>query len=198
MPTFNLRNREICLKIVYVGPGLGGKTTNIERLHSLLPRTVTTDLRLLKTEDDRTLFFDFFAVDLPTVGGMRPRVSIYGVPGQAYYKATRRAALNGVDGLVFVADSQKARLDDNLEALRDIHELLAERGIDWRAFPTVFQWNKRDLTDLSPVEELEKYLNVTHFPSQEAVAIENKGVVSTFQSIVKGVSDHLSRVRERP
>jgi signal recognition particle receptor subunit beta len=188
MPTFNLRAREVCLKIVFVGPGLGGKTTNIEQLHQHLPERVVSDLKLVKTEEDRTLFFDFFALDLPDINGLKTRISIYGVPGQPYYRATRRAALAGVDGLVFVADSQASREDDNLAALKDIHELLEERGYDSDEMPIVFQWNKRDLPDLSTPARLNELLNQRGAPFFEAIAINNEGVTETFKAAVKLVT----------
>jgi signal recognition particle receptor subunit beta len=193
MSTFNFRNNEICIKVVYVGPALGGKTTNVERLHQLLPGTARSDLRMVKTDEDRTLFFDFFTLDLPLINGMKTRISITGVPGQPFYRATRRAALSGVDGLVFVADSQQERAADNQESLDDITTLLQERHLDIKEMPLVFQWNKRDLPDIMSPADLNALLNPRGLPAIEGVAIENKGVSEAFKAVVKLIVARMTR-----
>ncbi len=183
MPIINYRTREINCKIVYVGPSLGGKTTNIQRIHELIPPSHRTDLSSIDTEGDRTLFFDYFSMDLDEIAGFRTKFLIYGVPGQPYYRSTRKMVLNGVDGLVFVADSDKSRMADNLESLEDLKSMLAEYGYDYQTIPLVFQYNKRDLFFITPVEEFEEVLNDRGCRSFEAIAIEKKGVVETFRAV---------------
>ncbi|GAB4311084.1 MAG: ADP-ribosylation factor-like protein [Candidatus Sumerlaeia bacterium] len=183
MPIINYRTREINCKIVYVGPSLGGKTTNIKAIHAAVPRHNRTDLQCINTEGDRTLFFDYFSLDLEEIQGFQVKFLIYGVPGQPYYKATRKMVLNGVDGLVFVADSDRIRLHDNRESLQDLKEMLREYGYDYNSIPLVFQWNKRDLPDKSTPEELQNALNERGAPAFEAIAIQNKGVIETFRAV---------------
>jgi len=191
MPILNIKAREVGVKIVYVGPALGGKTTNIEKLHAKLPDDTVSELRTVKTEQDRTLFFDNFSLDLPLLNNMRTKISVYGVPGQSHYRATRKAVLAGVDGLVFVADSQRHREYDNIESLRDIKSLLQEYGYDFDKIPVVMQFNKRDLPDPMPIEEMNRQLNAGVLPFFEAIAIQNKGVLETFRAVVKLVTAQL-------
>lgn len=191
MPVFNIRAREVSVKIVYVGPGLGGKTTNIERLHGKLPDDTVGDLRAVKTEQDRTLFFDNFSLELPQINGMRAKIGVYGVPGQAHYRATRKAVLAGVDGVVFVADSQRIRRDDNRDSFRDMRDVMAEYGYDYMKIPLVLQFNKRDLPDIMSVEEMNALLNDNVYQFYEAIAIKDVGVVETFKAISKLVTAKL-------
>lgn len=192
MPIINYRTREINCKIVYVGPSLGGKTTNIQQIHSLIPPTNRTGLQSIDTEGDRTLFFDYFSMDLDEIAGFRTKFLIYGVPGQPYYRSTRKMVLNGVDGLVFVADSDKSRIADNLESLDDLKSMLAEYGYDYDSIPLVFQYNKRDLFFITPVEEFEEIINTRGCRSFEAVAIDNRGVVETFRAVCAEVIARLN------
>lgn len=187
MPIINYRTREINCKIVYVGPSLGGKTTNIQAIHNVIPQQARTDLKSIDTEGDRTLFFDYFSMDLEEIAGFKTKFLIYGVPGQPYYRSTRKMVLNGVDGLVFVADSDKSRLQDNQESLEDLKSMLDEYGYDYNTIPLVFQYNKRDLFFVTPVELFEEVLNDRGCRSFEAVAIRNRGVVETFRAVCREV-----------
>lgn len=192
MPIINYRTREINCKIVYVGPSLGGKTTNIQNIHGLIPDQNRTKLSSIDTEGDRTLFFDYFSMDLQDIAGFRTKFLIYGVPGQPYYRSTRKMVLNGVDGLVFVADSDKSRMADNMESLDDLKGMMKEYGYDYQTIPMVFQYNKRDLFFITPVEEFEEVLNDRGCRSFEAVAISNRGVVETFRAVCAEVIQKLN------
>lgn len=193
MAIVNYRRREINCKIVYVGPSLGGKTTNIQCIHGRLPSDRRSSLQCINTEGDRTLFFDYFSLDLENVQGMATKFLIYAVPGQPMYRSTRKMVLNGVDGLVFVVDSNSNRLSDNLEALLELKTMLEEYGYDYATIPLVLQYNKRDLENTTPVEEFETLLNDRDCPSFEAIAIENKGVIDTFKAICTKVIDNLNQ-----
>ncbi len=192
MPIINYRTREINCKIVYVGPSLGGKTTNIAAIHDVIPQDHRTSLQSIETEGDRTLFFDYFAMDLAEISGFKSKFLVYGVPGQPYYRSTRKMVLNGVDGLVFVADSEKSRLEDNLESLEDLKSMLTEYGYDYHTIPMVFQYNKRDLFFVTSVEEFEEVLNNRGCESFEAIALENRGVKETFRAVCKQVIARLN------
>lgn len=183
MPIINYRTREINCKIVYVGTSLGGKTTNIKCIHGLIPQGNRTSLQSIDTEGDRTLFFDYFSMDLEDIAGFKTKFLIYGVPGQPYYRSTRKMVLNGVDGIVFVADSDKSRMNDNMESVADLKSMLAEYGYDYNTIPMVFQYNKRDLFFITSVEEFEETINDRGCRSFEAIAIQNRGVVETFRAI---------------
>lgn len=192
MPIINYRTREINCKIVYVGPSLGGKTTNIQNIHGLIPEQNRTRLSSIDTEGDRTLFFDYFSMDLEDIAGFKTKFLIYGVPGQPYYRSTRKMVLNGVDGLVFVADSDKSRMQDNIESLQDLKSMLKEYGYDYNTMPLVHQYNKRDLFFITPIDEFEEVLNDRGCRSFEAVAIQNKGVVETFRAVCAEVIQKLN------
>lgn len=192
MPIINYRTREINCKIVYVGPSLGGKTTNIQNIHGLIPENNRTKLSSIDTEGDRTLFFDYFSMDLEDIAGFKTKFLIYGVPGQPYYRSTRKMVLNGVDGLVFVADSDKSRMQDNQESMEDLKGMLKEYGYDYNSLPLVYQYNKRDLFFITPVDEFEEVLNERGCRSFEAVAIQNKGVVETFRAVCAEVIHKLN------
>ncbi len=187
MPIINYRTKEINCKVVYVGPSLGGKTTNVKCIHGMIPEAARTALQSIDTEGDRTLFFDYFSFDLDEVAGFKVKFLVYGVPGQPYYRSTRKMVLNGVDGLVFVADSDKSRLQDNLESLQDLKGMLAEYGYDYNSIPMVMQYNKRDLFFVTPVDEFEEVLNDRGCRFFEAIAIQNKGVIETFRAICSEV-----------
>jgi signal recognition particle receptor subunit beta len=192
MPIINYRAREINCKIVYCGTSLGGKTTNIKAIHAALPSQHRSDLQIIDTADERTLFFDYFSLNVAQIRGMKARFLVYGVPGQEYYRATRKMVLQGVDGIVFVADSDASRLQDNLASLADMKGLLAEHGYDYYSLPLVMQYNKRDLPNILSVDELNRALNERNVPWFEAVAIESRGVIETFKAICSAVVTKLN------
>ncbi len=199
MVQINFALREVNCKIVYYGPGLSGKTTNLEIVHKKAPESNKGELTSIATEGDRTLFFDFMPLDLGTIAGMRTRFQLYTVPGQVYYNSTRKLVLQGVDGIVFVADSSAAKMEENLESLENLKNNLAEYGKDIRELPLVLQWNKRDLPDALPVEELEAKMNDWGVPSFEAVAITGEGVFPTLKCLSGMVLETLNRdQREAP
>ena len=187
MAVFNAAKREIDLKIVYYGPAMCGKTTNVQCIHKMLAPQQRGDLMSLATKDDRTLFFDFLPIELGDVRGFKTRFHIYTVPGQVYYGLTRRAVLTGADGVVFVADSQTNKLQDNLESLKDLAENLKFYKKDITSFPFVLQYNKRDLPHVTPVEELNAMLNSYNVPAYESSALTGMGVVETLTGICKMV-----------
>jgi hypothetical protein len=188
----NYSSREINCKIVYYGPGLGGKTTNIQYVYDKLNPETKGKLVTLATEMDRTLFFDFLPLELGTVKGFKTRFHLYTVPGQVYYNASRKLILRGVDGVVFVADSDECRIDANIEALYNLHENLTEHGIELSEVPFVIQWNKRDMPTALPLEELEHELNPEGNRSFEAVAVNGTGVFDTLKCVSKEVLHKLS------
>ncbi len=187
MPYINYENREISFKIVYYGPGMSGKTTNLVFIHSALSETVRGELVTLDTEEERTLFFDFFPLELGTIAGYQVRFNMYTIPGQIYYEASRRLMLDGADGVVFVADSQQIRLDHNVMSYQMMEDNLRSYGIDPGQFPIVFQYNKRDVQDAIPVGIVEKELGIEGIEVTEAVATEGKGVMETIRKITKRV-----------
>ena len=187
MSMINYASREINCKIVYYGPGLGGKTTNLEYIFNKVAPQTRGKLISLATETERTLFFDFLPVDLGTIRGFKTRFHLYTVPGQVYYNASRKLILKGVDGVVYVADSQVERLDANIESMHNLYENLAEYGYDLRQIPFVVQYNKRDLPNVSPVGELDQHLNPDSVPAYEAVATKGVGVFDTLKAIAKFV-----------
>src|SRR5437867_256372 len=195
MSLINHRAREIHVKLVYYGPGLGGKTTNIRMLHERLPADRRGRLVTIATEQQRTLFFDFMPVELGPVNGFTTRFHLYTVPGQIYYRRSRRAVLQGVDGIVFVADSQADREQDNAESMADLKSLLATLGWTPRLIarlPRVIQYNKRDVTNAVPVERMRARLNPEGLPEFEAVAVDGQGVAETMRAIAKGVLGRLT------
>jgi signal recognition particle receptor subunit beta len=159
MSMINYASREINCKIVYYGPGLGGKTTNLEHVYGKVSPDTRGKLISLATETERTLFFDFLPVDLGTIRGFKTRFHLYTVPGQVYYNASRKLILKGVDGIVFVADSQMERMEANIEAMQNLYDNMAEYGYDLTKLPFVLQYNKRDLPNAAPIRELQAALN---------------------------------------
>jgi mutual gliding-motility protein MglA len=192
MSMINYASREINCKLVYYGPGLGGKTTNLEYVYEKVNPATRGKLISLATEQERTLFFDFLPVDLGSIRGFKTRFHLYTVPGQVYYNASRRLILKGVDGLVFVADSQAERMDANIAALENLYENLSEYGYDFERMPIVLQWNKRDLDSALPVAELRHQLNPMGVPEHEAVAVLGTGVFDTLKTVSKLVLKSLS------
>lgn len=187
----NRAARTISLKIVYYGAGLCGKTTNLVHLHGRYADTQRGELIKLDTETERTLFFDYFPLDFGTAGGHRVKLDFFTVPGQSFYAATRQAVLEGVDGIVFVADSNPAREEANVTSHDDMLSTLLSRGRDPEHIPMVYQWNKRDLRKTIPVAALERSLNPRGCPSLEAVASEGIGVWETQAQIVRLVMERL-------
>jgi mutual gliding-motility protein MglA len=192
MSMINYASREINCKLVYYGPGLGGKTTNLEYVYNKVNPETRGKLISLATEQERTLFFDFLPVDLGSIRGFKTRFHLYTVPGQVYYNASRRLILKGVDGLVFVADSQAERMDANIAALENLYENLSDYGYDPYQLPIVLQWNKRDLPNAVPVDELRRQLNPMGLPEHEAVAVNGVGVFDTLKAVSKLVLKALS------
>jgi len=159
MSMINYASREINCKLVYYGPGLGGKTTNLEHVYGKVQPNTRGKLISLATETERTLFFDFLPVDLGTIRGFKTRFHLYTVPGQVYYNASRKLILKGVDGIVFVADSQVERMEANIESMQNLYDNMAEYGYDLTKLPFVIQFNKRDLPNASPIKDLQASLN---------------------------------------
>ena len=183
MPMTNYAGREVNCKILYCGPGLGGKTTNVEYVHSRVDPGHRGELVSLATKRGSTLLFDFLALDLGDVQGLRTRFHLYTVPGQAYFESRRRILLEGVDGVIFVADSQIDRDEANDEAMQSLYETLEARGCDVSRLPFVIQYNKRDLPGIAPVEQLRARLNPAGVPDFESVATEGKGVFETLAAV---------------
>jgi mutual gliding-motility protein MglA len=197
MALVNHTTREINAKIVYYGPGLSGKTSNIHFIYHRISPNQRGKLISLATETDRTLFFDFLPVELGTVKNYKVRFHLYTVPGQVFYNATRKLVLKGADGVIFVADSQRNMLDANLESFANLHDNFAEMGIDLTDFPVVLQYNKRDLPDVMTLEEMNARLNPHTVPFYEAVAPKGDGVLKTFASISKLVLQDMEKNPER-
>ena len=181
----NYASREINCKLVYYGTGLGGKTTNLEHVYSRVKPDSRGKMISLATETDRTFFFDFLPIDLGAIRGFKTRFHLYTVPGQVYYNATRKLILKGVDGILFVADSQEHREEANLEAMHNLYENLESYGYDLSSIPFVLQYNKRDLDDVLSVETLRAQLNSGGVQDFEAVATEGTGVFETLKSVSK-------------
>jgi len=193
VPFINFPAREINCKLVYYGPGLGGKTANLQWIYEHTGSNQKGKMVSLATETDRTLFFDFLPLDLGTVRGFRTRFHLYTVPGQVFYEASRRLILKGADGVVFVADSQEERLDANLETLDNLREHLKDHNLNFDTIPYVLQLNKRDLPNVLPVDELQKQLSVKGEPSMEAVAVTGQGVFDTLKEVAKLVLADLKK-----
>ncbi len=184
MSTINFANREINFKIVYYGPGLAGKTTNLKWVYERVPKERRGEMVSIATEDERTLFFDFLPLDLGEVQGFKTRFHLYTTPGQIFYNASRKLILRGVDGIVFVADSSPNRLRANAESMRNLRENLAEYGLTLEDVPLVLQVNKRDLPEALPVDMVRAVVDPEgRFPVFEAVATEGKGVMETLKEV---------------
>ncbi len=192
MVQINFALKEVNCKIVYYGPGLSGKTTNLEVVHNKAPKSNVGDLTSIATEGDRTLFFDFLPLNLGQVAGMQTKFQIYTVPGQVYYNSTRKLVLQGSDGVVFVADSRRGKMDENIESLKNLEENLREYGLDINTIPLVIQYNKRDLDDIHTVDELNEILNKYNAPTFEAVAVTGEGVFPTLKKLSSMVLEHLN------
>ncbi|MBC7458224.1 MAG: gliding-motility protein MglA [Bdellovibrionaceae bacterium] len=187
MSLFNYNAKEIHCKIVYYGPSLGGKTTNIQWMYQSLASDQKSKLVALNTEIERTLLFDFLPLDVGDIRGYNTRFHLYSVPGQIVYDATRKLILQGIDGVIFVADSQADRLDENLQAFENLEKNLYQQGYNIKDIPLVIQYNKRDLPNALPIGELRKHLNRYNSLEIEASAFEGKGVLESFKSISKSI-----------
>ena len=183
--------QEINLKIVFYGPGMSGKTTKLEFMHSKLDPSLAGELVSLKTKEDRTIFFDFMQIEVGRIKGKKPKFNLYTVPGQVYYASSRKVILNGVDGLVFVADSQPHRMEANIETLLDLENNLKQDGHSLEEFPWVIQYNKRDLPGVDSVPTLQKKLNFFDVPYFEAIAVRGEGVFNTLKAIINNVVQHV-------
>jgi len=185
MVFFNYSTMQMTAKVVYYGPGLCGKTTNLQYIYGHTAGDSRGEMVSLETESDRTLFFDLLPIDVGTIGGFNTRIQLYTVPGQVFYNTTRKLVLKGVDGVVFVADSQRPMLKANSDSLRNLEENLSEMGLVMDALPIVLQYNKRDLPDVLTVEELNRSLNAKAWPHFEASATTGLGVFDTLKGISK-------------
>ena len=193
MVQINFAHKEIQCKIVYYGPGMSGKTTNLELVHEKTPGESRGELTSIATTGERTLYFDYMPLDLGAIAGIRTKFQLYTVPGQIYYKSTRRLVLQGVDGIVFVADSSAAKLAENQESMRDLEENIREMGRSTADLPIVIQYNKRDLPDAMTVEELQTQVNVHGFPHFEASAKTGVGVFPTLKALAAMVLEAVNR-----
>lgn len=191
MSFVNYLTKEVNCKIVYYGPGLGGKTTNIQYVYQKTSGDSKSNMISLKTENERTLFFDFLPLDLGEIRGFKTRFHLYTVPGQVFYEASRKLILRGVDGVVFVADSQVERMEANLESWKSLEKNLTEQGYDLQKMPIVMQWNKRDLPNITSVEDLRSSLNKLQLAEFEAQAVNGVGVFDTLKCISKMVLSNL-------
>jgi signal recognition particle receptor subunit beta len=185
MVFFNYSTMQMAAKVVYYGPGLCGKTTNLHHIYSHTSNDSRGEMVSLETETDRTLFFDLLPIDVGSIAGFKTRIQLYTVPGQVFYNTTRKLVLKGVDGVVFVVDSQRPMLQANLDSLNNLAENLAEMGLSLDSIPLVLQYNKRDLTDVNSLEDLERAVNRNRWPSFEASAIHGQGVFETLKGISK-------------
>ena len=194
MSFINYSSREINCKIVYYGPGLCGKTTNLQHIYQKTNPDVKGKMISLATETERTLFFDFLPLDLGSIRGFTTRFHLYTVPGQVFYDASRKLILKGVDGVVFVADSQIERMEANLESLDNLKVNLKEQGYDLAKIPYVIQYNKRDVPNAAPLAELRRLLNPAGAPEFEACATTGQGVFETLKAVAKGVLGDLKKM----
>ena len=194
MSFINYSSREINCKIVYYGPGLCGKTTNLQFIYSKTNPDLKGKMISLATETERTLFFDFLPLALAQIRGFKTRFHLYTVPGQVFYDASRKLILKGVDGVVFVADSQIERMEANLESMDNLKINLLEQGFELEKVPFVIQYNKRDLPSAAPLEEMRRQLNLLKVPDFEACATVGKGVFETLKATARGVLSELKRL----
>ena len=193
MSFINYLSREINCKIVYYGPGLCGKTTNLQYIYNRTNPDAKGKMISLATETERTLFFDFLPLEIGEIRGFNTRFHLYTVPGQVFYDASRKLILKGVDGVVFVADSQMLRAEANIESMDNLRTNLAEQGYNLDTLPYVIQYNKRDMPAVSPVEELRSMLNPNNVPDFDAVATTGEGVFETLKAVAKLVLTELKR-----
>ncbi len=196
MVSINYASREVSCKIVYYGPGLSGKTTNLQYVHAKVPKKTRGDLISLATDADRTLYFDFLPINIGAINGFATKFQLYTVPGQVFYNATRKLVLRGVDGVVFVADSQRSKKEENIESLNNLKENLVEYGYDINTLPIVLQYNKRDLPEVMGIAELQQDLNWNNLHYFEASAVKGVGVFDTLKLITKLVLNRAKKGAE--
>ena len=187
MSFINYNAKEIHCKLVYYGPSLGGKTTNIQWVYQSLAQDQKSKLVALNTEIERTLFFDFLPLEVGEIRGFQTRFHLYTVPGQVIYDASRKLILKGLDGVVFVVDSQADRLEENIASMKNLEKNLEQQGYNIKEIPLVIQYNKRDLPSSMPIAELRRHVNKHNAPEVEAVAFEGKGVLDSFKMVSKNV-----------
>jgi small GTP-binding protein len=192
MASISYASQEICVKIIYCGPGMSGKTTNLQVIHKNVIPEFRSKLTSLATENERTLFFDFLPLDLGKVKGFKIKLQLYTVPGQVYYNATRRLVLRGVDAIVFVADSDPDKMEENIGSLDNLEENLELYKYKREDIPMIFQYNKRDLANALPIEQMQKRINRYNLPWIEAVANKGVGVLDTLKLISKNVIDDIN------
>lgn len=193
MVQFNVASREIILKIVYYGPALSGKTTNLQQLHSRIDAAACGKMISLDTKDDRTLYFDFLPVQFTTDAGFKIKLKLFTVPGQVMHRSTRKAVLAGADAVAFIADSQKSQAVANAYSFKDLEKNLQANGIDFASIPLVVQFNKRDLGEIKTMDEVQKSWADTDIPIYPAVAIRCEGVVETFEALVRRMFHSLDK-----
>jgi hypothetical protein len=193
MSTVNVMAKELAAKVVFYGPGLSGKTTTLKKIYDSVKPAHRGELMSLPTEADRTLFFDFLPLDLGSIRGFTTRFHLYTVPGQVFYDASRKLILKGVDGVVFVADSQLERMEANIESIRNLEQNLKEHGFDLATIPYALQFNKRDLANVAPAEEMYRTLNYKREPTFEAIATTGVGVFDTLKSVAKQILIELKK-----
>ncbi len=196
MPQLNLSAREITLKIVYYGPALSGKTTNLQQLHTLLTPEVRGEMVTLDTQGDRTLYFDFLPVEISASGDYRIKLKLFTVPGQVMHRATRKVVLAGADAVAFIADSQRSSGSANAYSYRDLETNIRANGIDFENFTQVVQFNKRDLEDIKPLEEVRESWKGTGIPTIPAVAMRGEGVIETYEALLTRLYQNLDQKHE--
>lgn len=189
----NWQLRQLNLKVVYYGPALSGKTTNLEQIHAKIDPARRSDLISLKTSEDRTLYFDFLQLELGKINGLTPKIQLYTVPGQAYYEVSRKLVLRGADGVVFVADSASNRMNDNVESWLNMKKHLVALGIPVQSIPIIVQLNKQDLPNALPPQLLVSSLNCQNFKTLLAVAFKGQGVFDTLKAIINGVVTNIQK-----
>src|SRR5262245_4788043 len=197
MVQINFALKEVNCKIVFYGPGMSGKTTNLEIVHQKAPEENKGELTSISTDGDRTLFFDFMPLDLGNVAGMRTKFQLYTVPGQVYYNSTRKLVLQGCDGIIFVADSDPEKMPENIESYQNLIDNLTEYGKDIRELPHVLQYNKRDLPNAMSVADMDQQLNKFGVPTFEAVAYTGEGVFPTLKTLAGMVLESIDRMDNR-
>jgi signal recognition particle receptor subunit beta len=193
MPQLNLEAREITLKVVYYGPALSGKTTNLRQIHAKLAAGMRSEMVTLDTQDDRTLYFDFLPVEFGAEGEFKIKLKLFTVPGQVLHRSTRRVVLAGADAVVFVADSQRSASSGNAYSYRDLEANLRANGLDIAQMPTVVQFNKRDLPDIKALEEIRKAWEGTGVPTIPAAAAKGEGVIETLEALLQRLYRHLDQ-----
>jgi signal recognition particle receptor subunit beta len=193
MPQLNVSSREIALKLVYYGPALSGKTTNLQQIHKMLAPTFRGEMITLDTQEDRTLYFDFLPIEFGTSADFRIKLKLFTVPGQVLHRTTRRVVLGGADAVAFIADSQRSAASANAYSYRDLETTLRANGIDPEGIARVIQFNKRDLPDIKPMSEIREAWSGTGIPTVPAVALKGEGVVETFQALLERLYQSIDR-----